>query len=363
MAYGAGAELLSNVEGSENWITDPKLFWKKTRKDHVQLTSFAAPGQGQKQRVQLKRAGLYTRLWVLFDGQFTVTTANVTMDEGAPYSLISELVLKANGSEVWQCSGVDLKVLDHTRYPAFVDQTDDLPGSTTLVGGETLAVGTHDVALTWVIPISPDDMSCNAGLYAQADAINLELAITQANDTDLCSSDPNFAVTGTFYVVAEMFEIPRVEGKVIIPDLSMVHRFIAVEKVIEGQVSRPGLLRSEGNLMRLLVSGRSADNTPLRFDPQAAAANRVLKVELEYGVNERPFSYDPAWALVQLNNRHYGTAVPYDRVILDFIKENPIRDAVHMMSLTELALKVQVDPAVALVNGQSFFRLVQETIG
>lgn len=360
MPVGTGAETLSHVP-AQPFVTDPAAFFQMTKKN-VTTPKTLAPGAGLSGNVQLLQTGIVSKIFVTFVGQLVVSTAAVTTSDQWPYNLLKFFKLSANGAnDLWSCDGIDLHVLRYCRYPAYRDATDVFPG--TVGGGDSVAVGTYGVYLTWEVPIAMDDTSLIGALYAQSSATNLQVTVQQAALADLFSANPaNAAITGTFNITEVFFDVPyNADGALVVPDLSRLHGFNSVEVPITntGETRIP-LIRSQGQLSRLFTSVRKSATARLSAAANAAAASKLDAIRLEYGGNQRPLVFDPATLLLAQDNQWYGATPPYDRLVLDFVKENPTRDIILMQGVTELAVVPRVNPAVTISGGT--VRVVQETL-
>lgn len=361
MPIGAGAETLQSIP-AQPYVTDPAMFFQLTRKNILTPKTIAAPGPGAFGTAQLLQAGIVSKLRVTFVGTLTVATAALTSSNQWPYNLLKQFNLSANGqNDLFSCDGIDLHALRYIRYPAYAERVDQFPG--TVGGGDSIAVGTYDLSLSWEVPIAMDDTSLIGALYAQSSATNLTVRIGQAINADLFSANPaNATLAGTFYIEETLFEVPYdAQGQLVIPDTSRLHGFNAVNLPFSnlGEVRTP-LIRSAGQLARLFMSASSAANNRLSALPNAAATKKLDRLRIEYGGNQRPFDFNPAHTLLSLNGQHYGAPAPYDRLVLDLVKENPPRDVIFMQGVTELAAVPVVGSGVAVTAG--VVRVVQETL-
>jgi hypothetical protein len=361
MAVGTGAETLQNIPASP-FVTDPAAFFQMTEKQVITPKSFATPGSGLFRQEQLLQAGIVSKLRITFIGTLTVATASVVTSDQWPYNLLKSFRLSANGqNDLFSCDGIDLHVRRFIQYPAYVESVDTFPG--TVGGGDTVTVNTYTLALTWEVPIAMDDLTLVGSIYAQSSATNLTVRVDQALNSDLFSTNPaNATIAGTWYVEETFFRIPfDSQAQQVLPDLTRLHGFNAVEVPFTntGEVRAP-LIRSEGQLARLFLSVRRGANNRLSAAPNASAANKLDQMRVEYGGNQRPFVFNPASTLLALNNQHYGRTAPYDRLILDTVKENPPRDAILMQGVTELAAVPTVNSGVTVTAG--VVRLLQETL-
>jgi hypothetical protein len=361
MPIGTAAETLSHVP-SQAFVTDPGAFFQMTRKNVVPLAPVASPGAGGFARVQLPQTGIVSKLLITFVGTLTVTTAAATTSDQWPYNLLKSFRLSANGqNDLFSCDGIDLNVLRFLRNPAYVERVDQFTG--TVGGGDSVAVAAYPLSLTWEVPIAMDDTSLVGALYAQSGATSLVATIGQALSADLFSANPaNAAITGTWYVSEISFEVPYdAQGNLVVPDLSRLHGFNAVDVPVAAVGDqRAALIRSSGQLSRLLISVRGGANTRLSALPSAASTRKLDALRLEYGGNQRPFVFSPASQLLSINNDHYGAPLPYDRLALDFVKENPPRDVILLQGVTELAVVPTIGSGVTIAAATT--RVVQETL-
>jgi hypothetical protein len=362
MPSGTGAVTLQNIPASP-FVTDPSAFFQMTEKNVITPKTIAAPGQGSSSGAQqILQTGVVSKLQITFVGTLTVATAAVTTGDRWPHGLLSGFRLSANGeNDLYSCDGVDLHALRFARYPAYVERVDIFPD--VVGGGGSVAVGTYNLSITWEVPIAMDDVSLVGSLFAQSSATNLTIWLTQALNTDLFTANPaNATIAGTFYVQETFFEIPfDGNGRMVLPDLTRLHGFNVndVPYTNTGPV-RTTLVRSAGQLSRLFVSVRKSATARLSALPNAAAANKIDALTLQYGGNQNPLVFDPASTLLSLNNQWYGAPLPYDRLSLDFVKENPPRDVVLMQGVTELAAIPKVNSAVTVTAG--VVRVAQETL-
>jgi hypothetical protein len=371
MPVGTGAETLSNIPASP-YVVDPSGFMALTKRNVVTPKRFSLPAAGAFEALQVPQVGVLSKLLVQFVGSLVSTpgAGSVTPTNEWPYNLLRGVQLQLNGAnELHAVSGIDYHVLRFVRYPAYDEFIDVFPGyaSPSDVGISTpaaIAAGTYDVNLTWEIPLAMDDVSLVGSLFAQASSSNIQLRVQRALDADLftLAGGATVALSGTIYLQTTTFDVPFApDGRLITPDLSRLHGLNAVEIPFTAVgENRVPLIRSAGNLARLFLSGESADNVSLSARPAAPASRKIERFSIEYGANKRPLNYLPASTLLAVNNQHYGSVVPYERLVLDTVKENPIRDAILMAGLTELAAVVEVGSSVSVTAGR--MRVVQETL-
>jgi hypothetical protein len=362
MPTGTGAVTLQNIPASP-FVVDPGAFFQMTEKNVTSPLNVAAPGQGASSGArQILQTGIVSKLQITFVGTLTVATAAVTTSDRWPYGLLDNFKLSANGeNDLFSCDGVDLHVLRFARYPAYVERVDIFPD--VVGGGGSVGVGTYNLSITWEVPIAMDDVSLVGSLFAQSSATNLTISMAQALNTGMFTANPaNATIAGTFNVQETYFEIPfDNNGRMVLPDLTRLHGFNVVDTAYTNTGDlRTVLIRSAGQLARLFVSVRKSATARLSALPNAAAANKIDALRVEYGGNKRPLVFDPATTLLSLNNQWYGAPLPYDRLAIDFVKENPARDAVLLQGVTELAAVPKINPAVTVTAG--LVRVAQETL-
>jgi hypothetical protein len=360
MATGTGSVLLQNIP-TNPFVVDPGAFFQMTRKNVV-TNEAVTVGSGKFQNRRLPTVGIVSKLQLVFQGTVTVATAAATTSDLWPHGLLSQFTLSANGqNELVSASGLDLHALRFLRYPAFSEAVDVFPG--TLGGGNSVAVGSYPIYLTFEVPMAMDDMSLVGALFAQSQGTNLNIKLTEATAAELFSANPgNVTIAGAWTVQETFFDIPLdAQGNQVLPDLSRLHGINSVLTPFlnTGDVKAP-LIRSAGQLTRLLVSARSSATNRLSAAPNAATSKLIDAIRLEYGGNQKPQVFDPAATLLALNNQHYGATVPYDRLVLDFVRENPQRDVIYMQGVTELNVVPKVNAGVTVSAGE--VRVVQETL-
>ena len=90
-----------------------------------------------------------------------------------------------------------------------------------------------------------------------------------------------------------------------------------------------------------------------------ANIDEIDSVTLSYGGSNNPLSYNPAHFLAARNLNDYADALPQAYYALDFLPENPARDAVMIQGVTELKLKLGINSGVSVASAAAI-RLVQE---
>lgn len=362
MPVGTGSQVMSTIP-AQPFVPDPNQFFQMTSKTVLTPRVPPIPGPGMPVGLQLLQAGIVSKLQIVFQGTIDIPDNAVTSALNWPYGLLSRFRLSANGqNDLFSCDGVDLHVLRYLSNPAFVDFTDNFVGDVGAAHTFTDPLTNSPLYLTWDVPIAADQTSLIGALYAQSSATNLTAELTQARNEDLFTTGAgSVSIEGSFFLQETLFQVPTdAQGNLVTPDLSRLHGFQSLDVPISnvGETRVP-LIRSSGQLMRLLIRARNG-TSPLSALPSTAAAAKIDGLRLEYGGNQRPYTFQPAGQLVALNNQHYGAPLPYDYLCVDFVKENAIRDAVYLQGVTELAAIVDLNDAVTPSNAVA--RVIQETL-
>lgn len=365
MPFGTNAEKLRTVPEGQ-YVIDAGQFFAGTSKNVTTPINFSDPGdQGGWETKSLPKAGILSRKLIHFVGQIEVTpnTGAVTTLDEWPYGLLDEYMLRLNGqTDLFQLGGVDLAVHRYITHPAYEELSDVFPGS--IGGGDTLGAGTHDVVLTWEVPVAIDQTTLIGSLLLQSPSTNAMQRVRRAATADLTdvTADATVSITGDWFVQLTTYELPySAEGQVVIPDLSKFHGMAGWDQPFTGTgTKRVELIRSIGQLGRVIVSARRDRGDRLSAAAGTPEDHKIDRALLTYGANQNPLTYDPAQLLVGQNNTDYGGTVPYDRLALDFLRENASRDAVFMEGLTELAVQLGINQNVAVADGQ--IRVVQEIL-
>lgn len=366
MPLGTGA-VLAQALPTQPYVVDPVTFNQQTSRNALAVQSFPAPGGGNSFPVQLPQSGIIGELVLAFVGTIVITAPstghNVTQNNW-PYGLLSNFGLSINGqNDLWSCSGLDLEALRFVRNPAYVEHVDVFPGS--VGGGDQLdTAGTFQLYLTWSIPIAMELTTLTGALFAQSPSTNLRANFSQEITANLLApgGTGGGVIAGTFYLSETMFEVPYdAKGNLVIPDLSRLHGFTASPTQFSSVGPNPtDLIRSAGQLARLFIDVVAGPNNRLSALPSAAASKKIDSLSLQYGGNKQPYVWNPAALLLTKNNRDYGQPAPYDRLVIDTVRDQPTRDAILLQGLTDLQVVPVVDPAVTVSAG--VVRLVEETL-
>jgi hypothetical protein len=366
MPLAPSAQELTNIP-TIPFVPNPALFDASTQRNHhTPFPSIADPGDGMSTPTQnLPQAGILSGIWLTYTGTLTVAPGggSATTKSNWPYGLLSTLDFSANfQSNIVHATGPDLHVHRFVSNPALpATGIDRFPG--TIGGGNTLTAGPTTISLTWFVPIAADQSTLAGAIYAQSASNLLTLQLRRAALADLITYAGGATATltgGNFTVATDFFDIPRdpASGAVVTPDLRRIHslNYFDLPFTATGQLKIP-LIPVNGNLLRLFVRLTSPSGD---FSPIPANASGWTSLDVHYGANKNPQRWDLN-SLVQRNAGHYGGLVPYNYVVLDLMRENPVRDAIVMTGVTDLAILVNINTGTS-VPANSAVHVVQETL-
>lgn len=370
MPIGTGAATLSLLPDVP-YKVDPALFFSMTEQQDTTVDTYSDPGPSRSIRDDLPRDGVVSNLQIIFSGTLTVTAAASGQTQPVPgptwpHGIIEQFVLSANGqNDLFSVDGIDLHCLRYVRWPAFQDHQSVFPGSVG-GGGSALAAGTYPIWLCWDVPIAMDDATLIGSLYARSSSTNLRFRIQRNAEENLIApggTSSLWSLTGEFTVRETFWEVPTVNGDLIVPDIERIHLVFATEADITGTGTQYlPLIRTAGQMERLMLSGYSAPGVPMQFDASAETANQVQGLVLQYAGTKKPRSYVPATALVSQNDNWYGGPVPYNRAVFDFVRVNPTRDVVYLQGVTSLKIAYELPSSMTITNPGAGLKGVQEVL-
>lgn len=387
MPVGQPTLVLQGVE-TPNISIDPESFFRYTRRLRFPMKSLAAiAGLGSSDPTQLRQTGVVSKLLVRVTGSVTFggTITGTVMTNEWPYNLIRSARVAANGqSNLINLAGLQIKAVN-AMSPAYVDKgvshslgaaTGQTQGTLALAGedwgtsaanqlgpGVTVpAIGTYTVDLYYEIPLAFDDKTLVGAIYAQTNATQLTLDIDWETQTNLLTlgGSATFAQALQVQVLGEVFSIPQVGGRFVVPDLSAFHSLISFRQSGLAQADNEILLPGTGvgrQLMRLIgqVYSGTAPGTPL-----AVNAANFGQIAWRYGGNDTPEVAPVGTQLRYINEVDYGSDIGryWGLFAYDFATAWAFRDAVDEGATTDL--RAVVNLVSSPTNGVA--RLVQETL-
>ena len=387
MAAGQPTVVLQGVE-TPNVSVDPESFFKYTRRLRFPMKSLSTiTGLGSTDSVALRQTGVVSKLLVRVTGTVTTAAASATTSEW-PYNIVRAFRVAANGqSNLINIRGLQAKMLNIAGNPAFTSKgvlraANQAAGVGTAQVG-TLSLGAEDwgtfsasetmgpavtalaataktVDLYYEIPLSFDDKTLVGAIYAQTNATQLTLDIDWESQANLLSAGSFTANTLQFQVLGEVFSIPNVGGRYVVPDLSAFHSVIAWQQTGLGSGDNEILLPGTGvgrQLMRLYgqIYTGTAPGSPLVVN-----ATNFGQIAWRYGGNDTPEFVAVATQLRYINELDYNDDIGriWGFYAWDFASAWAFRDSVDEGTTTDL--RIVVNLLAAPTNGVA--RLVQETL-
>jgi hypothetical protein len=380
------APLIQGVATPELTVA-PELFYPATRRLRYPMKSLTAiAGLGSTDSTQLRQTGIVAGLEVRVAGGmvFGGTIAGTSMTFEWPFNLVREFRLSANGqSNLIKCRGLTVRGLEFASNAKLDDTgltatfgatavtfgTLKLPSddwgtnaSNSLNPGATVAAAaTYTVDLTYFVPVAADYITLIGAVYAQSSATNLTLDIDWNTQAALLvlGGAATFSQTLQYSVVGQVFSIPNVGGRFVVPDLSQFHQVAEARQAGLGQGTNEPLLSGTGvgrKLLRVLFNVYSgASPAPLAMN----AANFNV-VGWAYGGADVPEGYATGTNLRALNIRQAGVDLggSWGIGMWDFASAFALRDVVDEAATSDLRLQI------GLVNSPTagFAQIAQETL-
>lgn len=360
MPTGTGAIAIRNLPITKYQI-NPGLFNQLTSRVVFDPINFTLPSFGNYQNTQLLQVGIVSSINLLVVGTITTTGTTVTIAPTAhwPWDLISVQISGNGQNNFISCTGWDLTLRLRAANRAYVDGVSSYP---TNPGASPFNVaGVANFTLAYKIPIAMDDTTLVGALYAQSEATNLVLKITTGNSADLFRITAGaLAISGTVYVEEEIFEVPydpQHSDTLVIPDLTVLHGLVSNDNAVASQTTLDTqLFRINGQLERLFFYTIDLSTAAA---PAFVVTATYTQVQLIYGSNQNPYTFNPMNMQRFRNNRDYRVVLDNGLYCLDFVADNPARDLVLLEGVTNLRLRTQYSAAP---TGGSYVHFVQETL-
>jgi hypothetical protein len=348
---------------SAPYVFDPATFFHRTAAKVFQRKNFAAsPGNAWAQ-VDLPQVGVIDKIMLVFDGTLTAAVAAGTTTPLWPYGVLDNVQFTLDGStNLFNSRGVTLKQLERTRYPDQYTQNDDVIGPG-MGGGLNLPIGNTAIRLTYEIPLSFDEAMMVGAAFAQSRQLSIALNAKDAPVAKIATAGGGgtVALAGTWYVAVKTYSIPAENGKMILPDLRVLHSFIEIQQGIAAVgPQKQAFNRVGGSLQRIFTSALQKNADPVVFYNPGTKAD-ISEYDLIWGANEQPYQYSPASLLTARNVRDYSDKLPYSGVALDFARYNSLRDALNLSAITELYWQTVINTTAPDASGGTQF-LAQESL-
>lgn len=359
----------------------PEEFFARTRA-RKRAIGRPIPGSGVEDPTRIPASGILGKLRLKFVGVLTTDLGAGTVTTGPrwPYGFLDAYQLSADArTDIFRFDGLDAHALRAVRHPSTIRDDGSAfaggaKGDVFPIGfgaGRAIPDGASNITLSWSIPVSLDDPALIGALFTQSDNVYIAQKIQQAVTSDLLVAAGGAvitSITGTFFTHFETYTIPQVAGPqggtaLAVPDISFYHSVIARdEKFSAAGDVEVELTRGSGQLSRLLVQVIQSPDRAVTTDPVLRASpelDDLVSLRIEFGSGEKPLVWDPAHYLVDENVDSYGQQLPYGYLCIDFLRENPARDAVNMQGVTDLKLIAEIGAGAVLAAGARV-RVVQE---
>lgn len=359
MPTGTGAVNQRNLPVSKYEI-NPGLFNQLTSRVVFDPINFALPTYGNYTQNQLLQVGIVGSINLVVSGTITTATSpSITPTAHWPWNLISVQVSGNGQNNFINCDGWDLYARLLASNRAYVDQTSFYPSNPAAAPFNT--AGTANFQLCYKIPIAMDDTTLVGALYAQSEATNLTYKISTRAQSDLFNiSAGTCTISATVYLEEEIFEVPyhpQHPDTLVIPDLTVLHGFVANDNAVASQTTLDTqLFRINGQMERLFYYTVDKSSANIIY----SLPSTYTQSQLIYGSNQNPYTFNPMTFQLWRNNRDYRLNLPNIGVFcLDFVADNPARDTVLLEGVTNLRLRTQYGSAP---TGGSYVHFVQETL-
>lgn len=378
----------TNLQGVESPDVEVSPdFYKFTRRLRFPMAALRAfQGLGTSDSVALRQTGVISKLMVRVVGTFTATAGAATTSE-YPYNLVRRFRVSANGqSNLINISGVACKAVNVFSNPALSSNgvaraanqavgaasvqngTMSLPSedwgtntATNQMGPAVTALTavTYTVELYYEIPIAFDQLTLIGAIYAQTNATQLTLDIDWETHANLAAAG-TLTPALSFSVVGEVFTIPNVGGRYLVPDLSTFHSLTQWQATGLSQGDNELNLPGTGVGRQLMRLFGSVQNGTAPGAPLAVTAANYSNLAYRYGGNDTPELIPSGIGLRHLNAVVYNEDIGrlWGMWCFDFATAWALRDSIDQGSTTDL--RAVVGLVATPTNGVA--RLVQQTL-
>ncbi len=386
MAQGQPTLVLQGIE-TPGVNVDRDSFMEFTRRMRFMMKSRTAiNGFGTSDSIALRQTGIINKIWIRVTGTVAATAGAATTSEW-PYNLIKGVKLAANGqANLVALSGLQLKLVNVIGNPALnsngvqraanqaVGAYGAQNGTASLSSEDwgtvsaansmgpavtALTAATYTVDLWFEIPVSFDDRELVGAIYAQTNATQLTIDIDWETHANLAAAG-TLTPTLSYQILGEVFSIPQVNGRYVVPDMSSFHSLIGTRQSGLAQGDNEILMTGTGvgrQWMRVIwqVYTGTAPGAPL-----AVNDTNFGLVGWRFGGSDTPEQVQHAAMLRAINEMDYVEDIGrvWGAACFDFATAWAFRDSVDQGSTTDLRLVVNLPSSPT--NGIA--RIISETI-
>lgn len=359
-AVGTGAVYLKNLPAPNSYVIDPVTFAKETSRNRKQYPAQSVAGYQGSAGQKVDATGVVGRIRLIVKCTLTAGATAPTATSQWPWNLIKTIVVAANGiNNLISCDGLDLRALQRTRNPYFIDREASfaLPA----------ANGNSNVTLIYEVPLAFDDESLMGAVFAQTQDTSLNWTVTAAASSDLFSANAPTLSNFTVQAVVEFYSIPYIDQSgqrvAVIPDLRRMHGFYAQTALLQTTSYSP-LMRVNGVLCRIFQRGDNAAGAAGDVDWSSLCTDH----QFNYGSNVTPYDVPGITARME-NEQDYGDALlPTSDALTgsvkylcdDLVRDNALRDVIHLLGVTQPQM-INIFSGLTPSNGNnSVVRTAQE---
>lgn len=330
-------------------MVDAAEFNRLTQKNEIPLNQVSLPTGVVNQRVNFRipNRGIATELRLWFALSVTAS-AGPTARGKWPYGFVKNLRVRANSSDLVNCSGLDLHALR---------QISSRSGDFSDLESVTLASGAQTYRFCVVVPLATDPETLTGSLFAESDDTHIDVEVTTEAEAELLTGATMSAYSCTIDPVLTTFDVPHVQtskgSAIVIPPMDTHHMLGSTDINIPSTgVLRAAVSRANGQLLRLGL--HTYDATAYAFLSLASVANSV---KLQYGQNQVLREHRPARDLLFVNAREYGDILASSYAMIDLVADNAYRDVIVPDAVTDL--EAVIDYSGTVTNGDTLRKFEQ----
>lgn len=316
-----------------------------TERIELPQSAQAFAGFGESQTLKLERVGCAAQAELLCKLSFKTKAEKTAANIGMPEAFIRKLALEANGvAGIISCSGTVLEARSKTVYR---NHEHAVVGTAKIQEALTESA-TQTYEWVVVVPIAEDLKELEGIVLAQSEETALGIQITWASEAELFKEGKVEEVKGEVRWHMTLFSIGSMaEGNkkvIVLPDLTALHGLVERSTPVpaEGEQEAP-LTRTSGDLLRYFVS-LFKKTSVTNIDPLTWTSFFI-----QYGGNQKPLFFGSPKVLIERNARDYLKRIGVRGInfaVLDTMLDDPLRDAIRPMALSELKAVIGVPEAI-----------------
>lgn len=329
-------------------IIDESEFQRLTQKNviAIQQVSITSGVWNTKTVFRVPNRGIASELRLHTTLLFT-TAGTVLGNVKFPYGFYKNVRVRANSTDLVNCSGIDLHVL--RQIFANIGATSTGVEATTISGG----AGIKTITFVHIVPLSTDPSTLKGAVFMETDDTYMEVELSTETEGELLQTTGNTAVTAVVNPVLTTYDVPHVQTSkgdaVVIPPMDVYHMLGQRDQALTAGMTtiRQPVSRANGQLLRLLGNYYWTANKTYA-DPNASFGG----ARLQYGQNQVLRDHRPFRDLGIINQMYYEGALPSNYWCFDFLSDNPFRDV--LVPDAVLDMEQVIDPGTyTIVTGDN----------